>query len=94
MLIFIAAVLFFFATLAIGGFIVFMTYKKGFEDALKVMKTNVASPKNEISVTANKESEKSNEKKSSPQEVAVDPFLVGFQNILAYDGTPQKEVEK
>lgn len=71
--------------LAIGGFLVFLTYKKGFEDALKVMKPN----------TPNKESVVTHEKKSKAEEVASDPFLVGFQNILAYDGTPQKEsVEK
>jgi len=97
MLLFIAAVLFFFASIAIGGFLVFITYKKGFEDALKVMKPTVVSSKNEISVTSNKESEKTHEKKSKTEEVAADPFLVGFQNIMAYDGTPQtgtKETER
>lgn len=74
--------------LAIGGFLVFLTYKKGFEDALKVMKPLELAPK--IGKL-----EKNDEKKSKAEEVASDPFLVGFQNILAYDGTPQKEsVEK
>ncbi len=47
---------------------------------------------NTTEVPVRKVSEPVNEKKpTNEEEKQVDPFLVGFQNILSYDGSPQKE---
>jgi hypothetical protein len=68
-------------------FVPILVYRKGLKDGIELAKSM-----NTTEVPVRKVSEPVNEKNpTNEEEKQVDPFLVGFQNILSYDGSPQKE---
>lgn len=68
-----------------------MVYRKGLKDGIELAKSMNLQKFPVVNLGSELKHENKTEDKEEKQ---VDPFLVGFQNILSYDGTPQKEANQ